>query len=118
MVSSSNRVRGWWGFGLMLEMGTSRSALPAPAETSVGISAPRPLPSPLRRAIAHLLCKLSIGDRPARGGVEDGDGLPERRRLRQADRAGDHDAAHLLAEVLADLGGHVGRVPRARVVHG
>ncbi len=55
MVSSSKFTRGWRGLGLMLPMGTSRSADDRSPTTSVGMSALNPLPSPLRRATAYLL---------------------------------------------------------------
>ena len=55
MASSSKWDRGCRGFGLMLEMGTSRNDEDRSTTTSVGMRAPRPLPRPLRRATADLL---------------------------------------------------------------
>ncbi len=54
MASSSKRVRGCRGLGLMLVIGTTRRA-ESLSRASVGMSAPRPLPSPLRRATTDLL---------------------------------------------------------------
>ena len=68
-----------------------------------GMRAPRPLPSPLRRATAHLLGQLPVGDGAPRGRIERDDRLPERRRLGEPHRAGDDVAADLVAEVLAHL---------------
>ena len=55
MVSSSKLTRGCRGLGLMLPIGTSRSAEDRSPVTSVGIRALSPLPSPLRRATTDLL---------------------------------------------------------------
>src|SRR5947209_4528439 len=106
-VSSSKLTLGWWGLGSMSERGTSSSSVPPPPVSSVGISAPKPLPNPLRRATADLLGKLPIGDGPPGRGIEHDDGLPERGRLGEAHRAGDDVAAHLGAEVPPDLGDHL-----------
>src|SRR5690606_29084128 len=91
--SSSKCRRGWWGLGRMDDTGTSRRAEVSPPTTplaSGGMSAPSPLPSPLRRATAHLLGQLAVGDGAPRGRIERDDGLPERRSFGQPDRAGDH----------------------------
>src|SRR5262245_8853369 len=71
--------------------------------SSVGISAPRPLPSPLRRPTARLLGQLSVGDGPPGPGIEAADRLSVGRCLGQADRTRDHRAADLGPEVLANL---------------
>src|SRR5579884_283063 len=106
-LSSSKWARGWLGFGSTAETGTCRSTESESAFTSGGMRAPRPLPNPLRRATAHLLGQLAIGDGPARRRVEHDDGLSEGGRLRQTHSPGDDVAADLVAEVVAHLVGHL-----------
>src|SRR5690242_16378957 len=82
-----------------------------------GISAPSPLPSPPGRATADLLGEFAVRGSAARRRVENGDRLPEGRRLGDPDGTGDDSPVHLLAEVrphfLLDLLGEAG----AGVVH-
>src|SRR4029079_3650130 len=89
-ASSSNAWRGWWRLLVPALTGTSMRFDPAcwTAVTSEGIRAPRPLPSPLRRATAHLLGQLAVGDGPPRGRIACRDRLPVRGRLGQPDRPG------------------------------
>ena len=103
-ASSSKWPRGWCGLGSIGRPGGPAASVDSTSATSaVGISAPRPLPSPLRRATAHLLGQLPIGDGAPRARIERDDRLTERRCLGQADRPGDDVATHPVAEVLADL---------------
>src|SRR3954453_16607377 len=105
----------------MEETGTSRSAEGgAPAAVAVasgGISAPSPLPSPLRRATAHLLGQLAVGNGATRGRIERNDRLAVGRGLREPDRAGHDVATHLVAEVVPHLLHHLVGELRAGVVH-
>src|SRR5207302_5161257 len=90
----------------MAETGTSRNAdgaAPVTAVASGGISAPSPLPSPLRRATAHLLGQLAVGNGATRGRIERDDRLAVGRCLREPDRTGHDVAAHLVAEVVPHL---------------
>src|SRR6516164_9447567 len=96
MASSSKWLRGWRAFGRMWEIGTTRSKESDSPTASPGIRALRPLPSPLRRAIAHLLGQLAVGDGAPRGRIEHRDGLPEGGCLGQADRPREHHPAHPL----------------------
>src|SRR5919202_5014583 len=86
IASSSKRDRGWRRLAVIDETGMSRNA-DGSASALGGMRAPSPLPSPTRRATAHLLGQLPVRERPTGRGVEDEDGLAERRRLRQADGA-------------------------------
>src|SRR5690242_16039394 len=83
----------------------SSSSPPASTSSVVpgGISAPRPLPSPPRRATGHLLGQIAV--RPCAAGrrVERDDRLPEGRRFREPYVPGHRRLVHLGAEVLADL---------------
>src|ERR1700683_1579545 len=109
--SSSKWLRGWKALGRMCEIGTTRSRESDSPVASPGIRALRPLPSPLRRAIAHLLGQLAVGHGTPRGRIKRCDGLPEGGRLGEADRARDHRAADAIGEVLAHLVGDVDREP-------
>src|SRR4051794_25251074 len=96
-ASSSKLARGWCGFGAMDPTGTSLSPVPGSAPVmSVGMRAPRPLPSPLRRPTAHLLGQLAIGDRAPRARIERDDRLPEGGGLRQSNGARHDVPAHLV----------------------
>src|SRR5579875_3414641 len=86
--------------------------------TSVGISAPRPLPNPLRRATAHLLGQLPVRDGAPGGWIEHDDGLPVRRGLREPHRPGNDVPADTITEVLAYFGGDLFGQPGPSVVHG
>src|SRR5262249_21287217 len=98
-ASSSKCSRGCCGFGRMDAIGSSARP-PEPFATSpFGMSPPSPLPNPPCRATAHLLGQLPIRECAPRGTVEHRHGLAEGRRLRDPDRAGDHRAVHLVAEV-------------------
>src|ERR1700678_979376 len=91
----------------MCEMGTTRRAESVSPIASDGISALSPLPSPLRRAIAHLLSQLAIGHSPARGGIKHCDGLPERWSLREPHGARDDALADPIGKVQPDLVGYL-----------
>src|SRR3546814_5401994 len=75
--------------------GTSLSPVPASPVMSVGIRAPRPLPSPLRRATAHLLGQFPVGNGAPGARIERDDRLPEGRCLREPDRAREIGRAHV-----------------------
>src|SRR5437763_439189 len=92
-LSSSNVVRGWPGFGSMEVTGIWRYA-DSLSPGAGGISAPSPLPSPLRRPTAHLLGQLAVGNGTPRGRVEHGHRLPEGGRLGQPHRPRAEAAAH------------------------
>src|SRR3954471_2609090 len=84
---------------------------------AAGISAPKPLPSPLRRPTAYLLSQLAVRNRTPRGRIEHNHGLPERGRLRKADGPR-HDApADGGAEMLPYFPGHLLGQPGAGVIH-
>src|SRR5207249_1281373 len=104
-ASSSNSFRGWKLLGLTVPMGSSTSALPPAFATSVGISAPNPLPRPRRCTGAHLLGQFAVGQSPPRGRIEHNDRLPERRRFREANGPGNDVSAHSFREMLADVVG-------------
>src|SRR5580692_4538926 len=102
----------------MWEIGTTRRIESDSPTASLGMRALSPLPSPLRRAIAHLLSQLAVRHGASRGRIENRDGLPERRGLREAHRPGDHNPADALREVLPYLVGHVDGETGPSVVHG
>ena len=92
----------------MLEIGhLAERGCPLPPSPRRGSATLSPLPSPLRRAIAHLLGQFPVGDGASRGGIEHRDGLAEGRRLGQPNSPGDDAAAHLVGEVLPYLVGHI-----------
>src|SRR5271163_66536 len=99
--SSSKWLRGWKALGRIWEIGTTLRSESVSPVASLGMRALRPLPRPLRRAIAHLLGQLAVGHGAPRGRIKHRDGLPERRRLGEADCARDDSAADPLGEVLA-----------------
>src|SRR5437588_10637786 len=116
-LSSSNVDRGWAGLGSMAETGICRYA-DSLSPGAGGISAPRPLPSPLRRPTAYLLGQLAVGEGAPRGRVEHDDGLPERRGLGET-YGPRHDAAtDRVAEVFPHLPGHLLGQAGAGVIHG
>src|SRR5207248_8703775 len=116
-LSSSKLVRGCWGLGSMEETGICRYA-DSLSPGAGGISAPRPLPSPLRRPTAYLLGQLAVGDGAPRGRVEHDDGLPERRGLGET-YGPRHDATtDRVAEVFPHLPGHLLGQAGAGVIHG
>src|SRR3712207_5765122 len=118
--SSSKMVRGWLRLGSIAPNGKSTSV---PSESaaerpSLGISDPRPLPSPLRRCTAaHLLRQLPVGERAARARIEGDDRLTERGSLGEAHGAGYHVAADLRPEVVPNLVHDLVGELRAGVVH-
>src|ERR1700761_2108374 len=114
--SSSKWLRGWNALGRMCEIGTTLSRELVSPVDSLGIRALRPLPRPLRRAIAHLLRQLAVCHGTPRGRIEHRDGLPKGGRFGETDRARDHRAAHPLGKVLSDLVGHIHREPGPGVV--
>src|SRR5947209_7012909 len=117
-ASSSKEVRGWRRLAEMEATGISWNP-PAPSSPEPGgMRAPRPLPSPPRRATAHLLGQLPVCGGAPGGRIEHDDGLPERRRLREAHSAGHHRPAHLRSEVLAYLADDLVAEAGASVVHG
>src|SRR5207302_3600270 len=117
-LSSSKCSRGCRRLGSMLATGSSWSCEPCWRMTSVGMRAPRPLPNPLRRATAPLLCKLAVRQGAPRGGIEHDDGLAEGRGLGEPHAPGHHVPAHLGPEVGAHLVGHLLGELGACVVHG
>src|SRR3954447_7221235 len=116
-VSSSNVVLGCCGFGSMEETGSWRYA-DSLSPGAGGMSAPSPLPSPLRRPTAYLLGQLAVGEGAPRGRVEDDDRLPERGGFGETHGPRDDGPAHRVAEVVPDLPGHLLGQPCAPVVHG
>src|SRR6478609_8595998 len=117
-ASSSNCARGWCWLGSIWLTWSSRSvASSLGAVRSLGMRAPSPLPSPLRRATADLLRQFPVGDGAAGGWIERRDGLAEGRSLREPDRARDHDLADLVPEVRSHLLGHLVGELRPGVVH-
>src|SRR3954452_8579816 len=84
----------------------------------VGMSAPSPLPSPPRRATAHLFRQFPVGLRASRCGVEHDDRLAERRRLGEPDGTGHDRLVDPGAEVLTHLGLDLIGETGPGVVHG
>src|SRR3954471_4794729 len=118
-ASSSNTLRGWWGLVVMTVSGSSVyvSGPSSALATSEGISAPSPLPSPLRRATTDLLRQLAVGDGAARGRIECGDGLSVGRCLGQPDGPRHDRATDLVAEVPLHFLNDLVRELRTGVVH-
>ena len=111
---SAHGVGGGWHGRRDREL-DQRSPIP---RTSVGIKAPKPSTQP---AAARHRSPLSLapGRRGAPGrGVENDDGLSERRSLRQPDGARDDATADPVPEVGAHLCNHLVRQAGAGVVHG
>src|SRR6202011_4614362 len=102
----------------MLVTGISSSADARSPTTSLGMSAPSPLPNPLRRATTDLLGQFPVGDGAAGGRVEHDDGLTERRGLRESNGAGNNAPTDPIAKVLPHLGDDLLSQPGAGVVHG
>src|SRR5579883_116980 len=122
-ASSSKRERGWRELGRMRSRGSCFSIDPLSPATGLatgwlGMRAPRPRPSPLRRGTDHLLGQLPVGDRPPGDWVEHCDRLPEAWRFGKPNRSGYDYPAHLGPEVgphvLRHLLGQLG----PGVVHG
>src|ERR1700738_1815939 len=101
----------------MSVIGMSRSEDARSPTTSFGMSAPRPLPNPLRRATTDLLRQLPIGNGPPGRGIEHDDGLPERWGFGQADRPRHDAATDPVAEMRSDLGDDLLRESGPGVVH-
>src|SRR5437764_10543289 len=118
-ASSWKARRGWLGFEVTLLTGTSMNCRgPASLDAaSDGIRAPRPRPRPLRRATAHLLGQLPIGNGSPGGRIERGDRLPERRRLGKSHGSRHQRAGHLLTEMGPDFMDDLIAELRPGVVH-
>src|SRR5213078_3845240 len=119
-ASSSKRLRGWAGFGLMSSTGSSRSSGGA-APSSAGLDtlriAARPRPIPRSATAGDLLGEFEVGIGPGAVRVVVDDGAPEARRLADAHIPRDDGVEDQFREVLAHLALHVARQARAPVVH-
>src|SRR5439155_24499433 len=120
-ASSSKRLRGCAGFGLIRSTGSSRSSGAGSAPASAGLDtlriAARPRPIPRSATAGDLLGEFEVGVGPGAVRVVVDDGAPEARRLADAHVARDHGVEDELREVLAHLALDIAREPRAPVVH-
>src|SRR5579872_6071773 len=115
--SGSKTWRGWYGFGRIWSIRTSRTLAASPSASVSAISAPRPLPNPLLSMLQYLLCDVAIGDGPARARVVDRYGQPVARRFGEAHIARHDRARYLLPENLLDLRHDLLRQPHPIVIH-